>query len=134
MSSSLCNCHHPPKTYFLLGLNILPSILFTITQNTKFHFLVFVISKTAGFQSTSTGEVSGKASSIRHNTDYFPVTPSIPPTSHFMLIHFTAIHCPPGSLQRVLVSSSFDFSDPFCPLRHIKRSVTSLFLLLFFCS
>jgi hypothetical protein len=41
-----------------------------------------------------------------------------------MVIHFTAIHCPPGSLKTV-VSSSFDFSDPFCPLRHIKRLVTS---------
>lgn len=55
-----------------------------------------------------------------------PVDPalSIPPTSHLMVIHFTAMHCPPGSLKTV-VSSSFDFSDPFCPLRHIKRLVTS---------
>jgi hypothetical protein len=72
-------------------------------------------------------EVSRKETSTRHITYYFPVTVSIPPTSHFMLIHFTAIHCPPGSSKTVLVSSSFDFSDPFCPLSHMKRSVTSFF-------
>lgn len=75
-------------------------------QNTKLPFLCYI-------QPMCSCEVWREAASIRHYADYFPVTLSIPPTSQFMLIHFTAMHCPPGSLKTVLVPSSFDFRIRF---------------------